>query len=266
MTRTDPVPNHALARMRSGQVALGMIVRAVRSGEIAMIARATDHDFIFIDGQHALFDLETIGHMTLAALGCGVTPVVRVRSFQDPDIPRLLDAGVMGIVVPDVNTPAQAEQVVAAAKFPPLGRRSIGGPSPVFGLRGVPPAEAMRALNDLTMVVCMIETREAVNNVEAIAAVPGIDVLHIGCNDLLVDIGKPGEFQNPELVTAISRVIAAGKTHSVQIGLGGDKDIGRQKAWIEKGVGFITTQSDVAMLTAEATRRTAELRAICPTA
>jgi 2-keto-3-deoxy-L-rhamnonate aldolase RhmA len=259
---TQAIANVALERMKSGKVALGMIVRALRAGEAALIAGATDHDFIFIDGQHALFDLESIGQMTLAALGCGVTPLVRVRSFDDADIPRLLDAGVMGIVAPDVNTVPEAERLVASAKFPPLGRRSIGGPSPVFGLRAVPPAECMRVLNQSTMVVCMIETRQAVANVESIAAVQGVDVLHIGCNDLLVDMGKPGQFQDPELIEAIARVIAAGKAHSVQIGLGGDKDLGRQKAWIEKGVRFITTQSDVAMLTAEAARRTAELRAI----
>lgn len=259
---TQPIVNAALDRMKAGKVALGMIVRAVRSGEIALIARATDHDFIFIDAQHALFDLETINNMTLAALGCGVTPLVRVRGFDDADIARLLDGGVMGIVVPDVNTAVQAQQVVAAAKFPPLGRRSVGGPSPVLGLRAMPLADSMRILNDSTLVCCMIETREAVANVEGIAAVNGIDVLHIGCNDLLVDIGKPGAFTDPELVAAIDKVIAAGQAHGVKIGLGGDKDLGRQKAWIEKGVRFITTQSDVAMLTAEAQRRTAELRAI----
>ncbi|HKB96580.1 MAG TPA: aldolase/citrate lyase family protein, partial [Rhizomicrobium sp.] len=124
---TQAITNTALGRMKAGKVALGMIVRALRSGEAALIAGATDHDFIFIDGQHALFDLESIGQMTLVALGCGVTPLVRVRSFDDADIPRLLDAGAMGIVAPDVNTPVEAERLVAAAKFPPLGRRSIGG-------------------------------------------------------------------------------------------------------------------------------------------
>ena len=263
MTQPQPVTNVALERMKSGGVALGMIIRAMRSGEIAMIAKATDHDFIFIDGQHALFDLETIGQVALAALGSGVTPLVRVRGFNDPDIPRLLDAGVMGIVVPDVNTAEQAREVVSAAKFPPLGRRSIGGPSPVFGLRATPPAENMRVLNASTLVVCMIETCQAVGNAESIAAVPGIDVLHIGCNDLLVDMGKPGQFEAPQLIDAISNIIAAGQARGLQIGLGGDKDIGRQSAWIQKGVRFITTQSDVAMLTAEASRRAAELRAVC---
>src|SRR3954466_6781153 len=111
MAEPDHVANMALARMKAGNVALGMIVRTVRSGEIALIAKATDHDFIFIDNQHALFDLSTIGQMALTAIGCGVTPLVRVRGFDDPDIGRLLDSGVMGIVVPDVDNAAQAERV-----------------------------------------------------------------------------------------------------------------------------------------------------------
>jgi len=260
MAEPDHVANIALERMKAGKVALGMIVRVVRSGEIALIAKATDHDFIFIDNQHALFDLQTIHQMALAAMGAGVTPLVRVRSFDDPDIGRLLDSGVMGIVVPDVNSAAEAERVVAAAKFPPFGRRSIGGPSPVLGLNAVPAAAAMAVLNRTTMIVCMIETPEAVANLDSIAAVKGIDVLHIGCNDLLVDMGKPGQFECPEITEAISMVLAAAKPRGIQVGLGGDKDIGRQKAWIEKGVRFITTQSDMALLTADAARRTGELR------
>lgn len=260
MHQYAPSPNFVIDRMKSGKVALGIIVRVVRSGEIAMIAKATDHDFIFIDNQHSVFDQQTISQMALVAIGCGVTPMVRVRAFDDPDIPRLLDAGVMGIVVPDVNTAEEAERAVSAAKFPPVGRRSIGGPSPVFSLRTVPAATSMRVLNETTLVVCMIETRRAVGNLDSIAAVNGVDVLHIGCNDLLVDIGKPGEFECPEIIEAISKVVAAGKAHNVQIGLGGDKNVERQKKWIEQGVRFVTTQSDIAMLSAEASRRTEELR------
>ena len=260
MAEPDHIANVALERMKAGKVALGMIVRVVRSGEIALIAKATDHDFIFIDNQHALFDLQTIGQMALAAMAAGITPLVRVRGFDDPDIGRLLDSGVMGIVVPDVNNAAEAERVVAAAKFPPFGRRSIGGPSPVLGLKAVPAADAMAVLNRTTMIVCMIETPEAVANLDSIAAVAGIDVLHIGCNDLLVDMGKPGQFECAEINAAIEKVLAVAKPHGIHVGLGGDKDIGRQKAWIEKGVRFITTQSDMAMLTTDAARRTGELR------
>src|SRR5882672_3855692 len=89
---TNPVKE----RMQSGQVALGMIVRLARSGDIARIAKASGHDFIFMDGQHSLFSLETIGHIAQTALGCGVAPLVRVRSCRDPDTSLLLDNGVTG--------------------------------------------------------------------------------------------------------------------------------------------------------------------------
>lgn len=261
MSEIEPVPNVALERMKVGGVALGIIVRAMRSAEIAMIAKATGHDFLFIDAQHAAFNLETISQLALTAIGCGVTPMVRVRAFDDPDIPRLLDAGAMGIIVPDVNTASQAASAVAAVRFPPFGRRSIGGPSPVFGLRGVPAKVQMRVLNASTAVICMIETREALANIEHIAAVDGVDALHVGCNDLLVDLGKPGEFECAEIIAAIDLVITAARKNNIHAGLGGDKDLKRQKAWIDRGVSFLTNQSDIAMLMTEAGRRVSELRA-----
>ncbi len=115
---TNPVKD----RMRAGEVALGMIVRLARSGDVARIARTTGHDFIFMDGQHSLFSLETIGHIAQTALGCGVAPLVRVRSCDDPDTPVILDNGAIGIVFPDVNTAADARRAVDACKFPPIGR------------------------------------------------------------------------------------------------------------------------------------------------
>jgi 2-keto-3-deoxy-L-rhamnonate aldolase RhmA len=254
------IGNAALARMRAGEAALGMIVRLARSGEIAMIAATTGHDFIFIDGQHGIFDKETIAHIALAALGAGVAPVVRVRGYDDADIPQLLDAGVLGIVVPDVNTPAEAARAVEAAKFPPLGRRSVQGSYLNFGFRPVPIGEATAALNAETMLVCMIESRQALANLDEIAKVDGVDVLHIGCNDLLVDMGLPGAFGCPEIMTVLERLIEVCRANGKFAGVGGDRDIGRQRRLIERGVRFITTQADSAFLMAEAERRTKALR------
>src|SRR5437899_1247360 len=123
--------NPVKARMAAGDVALGMIVRLARSGDIARIAKTTGHDFIFIDRQHALFSLETVGHIAQAALGCGVAPLVRVRSCDDPDTSLLLDNGATGIVFPDVNSAADARRAVAACKFPPIGKRSVAGAYPM---------------------------------------------------------------------------------------------------------------------------------------
>src|SRR5271169_2160644 len=229
---TNPVKE----RMKAGEVALGLNVRIARSGDIARIAKTTGHDFIFIDVQHSLFSLETIGHIAQAALGCGIAPLARVRSCGDPDTSLLLDNGVTGIVFPDVNNAADAKRGVDAAKFAPIGKRSVSGGYPVFDYRAVP-----RMLNDATLIVYMIETREGLANLEEIAAVDGVDVIHIGSNDLLTALGKPGRFDDPEIFSAIDRAIAAAKTNGKFAGLGGMRNVERQVELIRKGVRFVTT-------------------------
>jgi len=173
----------------------------------------------------------------------------------------LLDNGVTGIVFPDVNNAADAKRGVDAAKFAPIGKRSVSGGYPVFDYRAVPVADSMRMLNDATLIVCMIETREGLANIEEIAAVDGVDVIHIGSNDLLTALGKPGQFDDPEIFSAIDRAIAAAKTHGKFAGLGGMRNVERQVELIRKGVRFVTTQTDIGFLLAAASRWTGDLRA-----
>ena len=260
MTERVQLENSALERLKAGEAALGMIVRLARSGEIARIAKATGHDFLFIDGQHAPYNLETIAAICQTALGVGIAPIVRVRSVDDPDIALLLDAGALGLVFPDVNTPEEAMRAVRRAKFPPVGRRSSGGPVAALDYKALPIGDMNRALNSATLVICMIETVEGLRNCEAIAAVGGVDLLHVGCNDLLVDMGNPGAFGSPEIMAALARVIAAAKAHGKFAGFGGDKDPTRQAQLIRDGARFVTVHSDIAYLMAEASRRTQELR------
>jgi 2-keto-3-deoxy-L-rhamnonate aldolase RhmA len=248
--------------MRAGDAALGMVVRLGRSGDIARIAKTTGHDFIFLDLQHALYDHETLGHIAQAALGCGVTCLARVQSPHDPIMPLLLDAGFTGIVVPDVNTADDARRAVDACKFKPVGRRSVSGAYPMFDFRSLPLDDALRVLNENTLVVCMVETVEGVKNMEAITAVEGVDVVHLGCNDLLVDMGKPGAFGIAEIVEIIEREIVVCKAHGKFSGLGGDRDPVRQARFIKQGIRFVTTQTDIGFLMLEATRRTTELRQV----
>ncbi len=253
--------NPALERMRAGEVALGMVVRLGRSGDIARIAKATGHDFIFIDAQHAIYNRETIAHIAQAALGCGVTPMVRTRGAHDPDTPVLLDGGVTGVVVPDVNSVADARRAVAAVRFAPLGRRSAAGALPMFDFRSLPQGDMIAALDRNTLLVCMIETVEGLSNVEEIAKVDGIDVLHVGCNDLLTDMGQAGAFGSPQMIAAVERVMAAAKANGKFSGFGGDRDPERQARFIRAGARFVTTHTDIAYLMAEATRRVETLRA-----
>lgn len=260
MAGTVTTENPVKAMMRVGHVALGMNVRLARSGDIARIAKTSGHDFIFIDIQHSLFNLETIGHIAQAALGCGIAPLVRVRSCDDPDTSVLLDNGVTGIVFPDISTADEAKRAVSRARFPPVGRRSVVGGYAIFDYRAMSTADVVPALQENTLVVCMIENRAGVENIEAIAAVEGIDVIHVGANDLLTALGKPGQFGDPEGAAAIEKVISTAIRHGKIAGVGGDRNLARQMEYIRRGARFITTNSEIAFIMAEASRVTGELR------
>src|SRR4029077_17333732 len=146
-----------------------------------------------------------------------------------------------GIVFPDVNTAEDAKAAVDACKFPPIGKRSVSGGYQVYDFRAVPLKDSVRALNDATLVVCMIETREGLANVDAIAAVEGVDVVHVGSNDLLTAMGHPGSFGSAAHIAALEKVIAACKKHGKIPGVGGDRNLARQVEFIRKGMRFITT-------------------------
>ena len=254
--------NPAKARMAAGEIALGMISRFARSGEIARIAKTSGHDFLFIDGQHSLYSRETINHLIQAALGVGVAPLVRVSGCHDAVAPILLDCGALGIVYPDVNTADDARAAVAACKFAPVGRRSVGGGYPQFNYQALPVPELTAAMNDAMLVVCMIETREGIANVEEIAEVEGVDVLLVGMNDLITDMGLPGGHGHPEVVAAVERVLTACRANGVFGGVGGDPDLARMAHYVTLGARFLPTQSDGAFLLREATRYAGSIRGL----
>jgi 2-keto-3-deoxy-L-rhamnonate aldolase RhmA len=254
------MPNTLKELFKANKVALGMNVRLARSGDIARIAKTTGHDFVFIDTQHSIFSVESIAHIANVALAIGIAPLVRVRSVDDPDTQVLLDNGVTGIVFPDVNNAGEAKRAVNRAKYPPLGRRSVGGGYPIFDFRPMNTADLVPALQDNTLVVCMIETQEGLDNVDEIAAVEGVDVIHVGSNDLLTALGRPGTFGSPEHLAALDKVMAAAKKHGKVPGVGGDRNLARQTDFIRKGARFITTNSEIAFMIAEGSRVTGELR------
>lgn len=240
--------NPVLEAMRAGKPAFGLSVRVVRGPEIARIARASGHQFLFIDGQHGVFNAETVCNIANAALAVGVAPLARVKSLADPDTPILLDNGVSGIIFPDINTPEEARRAVEICRFPPHGKRSVGGNFPQFDGRAMPASEAVPALNGSTVVVIMVETARGLDNIEKIAAVPGVDVVHIGTNDLMSDLGKPGQLDDPAVANALDRAIAACKAAGNYAGCGGIRDTAKQAHWIRRGIRFLSTQTDIALL------------------
>lgn len=255
------IENQALKRMRAGEPALGMQLRLGRSGEVAGAAKASGHDWVMIDLQHSGMDVATAVEISLACYGFGVTPLVRIPNVEYADVIRLLDAGVMGVILPDVRTAAEARRLVERCKFVPVGTRSVTVGYVALGYEPLPISIAAQALNNETLLACMIESAQGLRNLEEIAAVDGIDVVHLGCNDLLVDLGLPGQFDGPELREINARLIKACQAAGNKFpGSGGDRNGPRQRAFIEAGGRFVTTDSDLRFMMTEALRRTNALR------
>jgi hypothetical protein len=129
-----------------------------------------------------------------------------------------------GIVVPHVDTAEVAARIVSNCKYPPVGHRSVTGALPQLDFKPAPLGEATAAINAATLLILMLETPEAIDNVEAIAAVPGFDVLLVGTNDLCMEMGIPGQLDHRRVGEAFERIVAACRAHGKYAGLGGVYD------------------------------------------
>lgn len=246
------IANPAKDRLTRGELAIGMGVRGLRGVEVARVMKTAGYDFLFIDLEHGATSVETAFQISVAALDAGIAPLVRVPHGELAMGTRCLDAGGLGLVIPHVDSADEARAMVDAFKFAPLGRRSIGGAYPQFGFASVPAAEVVSGLNDATLVVAMIETPRAVQNAEHIAAVPGIDVLLMGTNDLCLEMGIPGKLEDERVVSAIDTVVAACRKHGKWPGLGGVYGRELMKRYVGRGMRFVLAGNDISLLLAAA--------------
>jgi 2-keto-3-deoxy-L-rhamnonate aldolase RhmA len=246
------IANPAKDRLTRGELAIGMGVRGLRGVEVARVMKTAGYDFLFIDLEHGAASVETAFQISVAALDAGIAPLVRVPHGELAMGTRCLDAGGLGLVIPHVDSADEARAMVDAFKFAPLGRRSIGGAYPQFGFASVPAAEVVSGLNDATLVVAMIETPRAVQNAEHIAAVPGIDVLLMGTNDLCLEMGIPGKLEDERVVSAIDTVVAACRKHGKWPGLGGVYGRELMKRYVGRGMRFVLAGNDISLLLAAA--------------
>lgn len=254
--------NKARERLKQGELALGVGIRAARTADIAKAMGSLDFDWLFIDLEHGTITLDVAAQMAVAALDAGIAAVPRVPHGEFSMATRLLDGGAAGIVMPHVDTVEQAREIVDRLKYPPAGHRSVAGPMAQLDYKPVPLADAIRVINAETLVVVMVETPEAVENAEAIAGVPGIDVLLIGTNDLSTEMGVAGEIGHPNVAKAYERVIAACKKHGKWPGMGGVYKEDLMSRYIGLGARFILAGNDFSFLLASAGERAGFLRGI----
>lgn len=236
--------NGTMARLRAGQVALGFGVQHLRSVATPLLARAAGYHWLFIDAEHGAFTMQEATQICMAALPTGVTPLVRVCAGALDEGTRALDNGAMGIVVPHVDTVAQAREIAARFRFPPRGHRSWGGSFPVYGFQPPAIALAQEEIDREVMVVVMVETPEAVANAEAIAAIPGIDALLFGTSDLTSEMGIPGQLGHPRVEAAYRSVGEACRRHGKFLGMGGVYDEEHAARYIGLGARLVLGGSD----------------------
>jgi 2-keto-3-deoxy-L-rhamnonate aldolase RhmA len=246
--------------LKAGELAVGIILRQARTVDIAPVMKACGYDWLFLDLEHNSMDLDMAVQISVAALGAGIAPVARVPAGQLWLATRILDGGGLGIVVPHVDTPEEAKSVAAALRYPPLGHRSVAGGLPHFGYEKLGLAETCAAINAATLVVVMLETPQAIANADAIAAVPGIDALLVGTNDLAMELGIPGGFGDERIVAAYQAVIDACRKHGKHAGIGGVADDSLLRKYIQMGVKLVLPGSDLAFLQMAATERAATMR------
>ncbi len=253
--------NRMQEKLARGEVALCMATRLARSAEIGMIADACGFDAFFIDMEHSATSLEAAAQMCTAALPVGVTPLVRIAGHDFHDATRLLDMGAQGIVCPNVSMRDEALAFADACRFPPVGTRSVAGPGALQGYRATALSDVNAQGNAATTLIPMIETPDGVANADAIAAVPGIDILLIGSNDLCTAMGIPGDLKHPKLRAAYEGVAKACAAHKKVLGVGGIRgDVGHVAELVKLGARFVIAGSDVQYLMKAARDEVAALR------
>lgn len=254
------VRNVARDKLEQGQLSLGVGVRMTRTVEIAKAMTVAGFDWLFLDMEHGVMSLEACAQISVAALDAGIAPIARVPNGQYSIATRALDNGAMGIVVPHVDSAAEAREVVEKLKYPPIGHRSVGGWGPHYQLGKLSTGEAVKALNAANLTVVMLETPTAIANADEIASVPGVDVLLIGSNDLCAEMGIPGDFGNDRLADAYGKMIAACKKYDKFPGMAGIYNEAIMPRYIEMGARFILSGQDAAFMMAGAQARTGFLR------
>ena len=234
-------------RVLAGECVYGMMIRQARDPGAPSIFAAAGYDFVFIDMEHGNYSMETVADLIRGAKSAAIATVIRVPHLESFFISRVLDAGAEGIMVPMTSTKEQAEKIVRYSKYAPLGQRGFGGQMGHTNYRPVKAVDFMKEANESTLIVAQIETREAIENIDAILDVEGIDVGLIGPNDLSISLGIPDQMSSEILTKAIDKVVESARKKRKASGI----HIGNVEAirkWRAKGMTVLAYSTDIGFM------------------
>jgi 2-keto-3-deoxy-L-rhamnonate aldolase RhmA len=246
---TEPiVPQNGIKRMlREGSGVFGTMVVEFRQPSVMQLLSHAGFDFVIIDSEHGPFSMETVADLSRAARMHGVTPIVRIPEVSYSAVTRPLDAGAQGIMIPRVTNPTQVRNALSMMKYPPAGERgSVVGRGHTNFLSGKID-EVTASANNESMIIVQIETRQALEQLDDILTLKGVDAALVGPTDLSVALGVPGEMNHPALVEAISKILGACQQHGVVPALHMN-DIDLAVHWSRRGMRMVSFSAETSML------------------
>jgi 2-keto-3-deoxy-L-rhamnonate aldolase RhmA len=258
MANSPIAPNRTKRALAEGRAVVGTMIAEIRQPAIMQILVNGGFDYAIIDNEHGPFNIETIADLSRTAVALGLTPIVRVPDIAYPYIAQSLDGGAQGIMAPRIYTAEQTMQVVDTVKYPPVGQRGSALSRGYTAFCGGNVVEVMAAANQETLVVIQIETVAALDAIDAIVSVPGVDVAFIGPNDLSIALGVPGQTTSPVLIAAIEKVMEACARHGVTTAIQMN-DLKLALHWAERGIKMMSYSAETGMLTSAALTATTAL-------
>jgi len=240
-------PNALRTRLLAGQPVVGTMIQEISTPFIVHAFANAGFDFVYVDMEHGRFNLETAAGLIQTIRLTDMVPLVRVPDNQYHLIARVLDAGARGVMIPRVETREQAEKAVQAVRYPPLGQRGLAVARGHNDYKRQDSIVFSQEANRENLVIVQIESKQAVECVDEIVSVPGVDIALIGPGDLSQSLGITLKMDHPDMVAAIEKVIAACKRHDVIVGLHVG-DLKAIKYWSQNGILLLSGSSDLDIL------------------
>ena len=239
--------NRLKQTLAAGKSAVGTMVVELRQSSVMQVLSNVGLDFVIIDNEHGGFNIETIADLSRAARQLGVTPVVRVPEWSYAHITQPLDSGAQAIMAPRITEAQQVKEILQMMKYPPLGRRGSVVARGHTELKSGSIVDTMNDANQQSMLVVQIETKQALEKIDEILSVSGVDVALVGPTDLSVSLGIPGKMTDPLLVSAITSTIEACVRHKVIPAIHMN-DLTLASHWASKGMKMVSFNSEIGML------------------